>query len=393
MLQTPVPGGGARAAGRYPRFSEAEFARRRRVLHELMAERGVAHALLYGAERSGTAVPWLTGWRVTREAAVLVTPGERDLLFVQFANHAPLAREIASDAEVHWGGPDTLESVCSAVARRIGGRPRIGVIGSLPFRHHAGLARCADPVDLNPGYVALRLVKSGEELDWMRAGARLSDLGIAALEAGVRVGMTEHQLADLVQRAYVPLGGETHIHYFCLTAMDDPRRCVPAQFPSGRRVRSGDVLTVELSAAYWDYPGQVLRTWTVGVGPTPLYRRLHEVADTAYRAMLDVLRDGACPRELVAAASVIEEAGFTTCDDLVHGFGGGYLPPVLGSASRGHAPAGDSVTLRAGMTVVLQPNVVTLDGRAGVQTGELVVVTASGAERLHHAPGGLRRLA
>ncbi|MGH3343950.1 MAG: M24 family metallopeptidase [Carbonactinosporaceae bacterium] len=382
-----------RTAGRYPRFSEAEVACRRRALHGLMAERGVAHALLYGAERSGTAVPWLTGWRVTREAAVLVTPGEPDLLFVQFANHAPLAREIAPDAEVHWGGTDTLDSVRSALARRGAGRPRVGVIGPLPYRQHASLARRAEPVDLNAEYVGLRLVKSDEELAWMREGARLSDLGIAALESGVRVGMTEHQLADLVQRAYVPLGGETHIHYFCLTSMDDPRRCVPAQFPSTRRVRSGDVLTVELSAAYWGYPGQVLRTWTVQAEPTPLYLRLHEVADAAYRAMFGAVRDGACPRELVAAAAVIEEAGFTTCDDLVHGFGGGYLPPVLGSASRGHAPAGDSVTLRAGMTVVLQPNVVTLDGRAGVQTGELVVVTANGAERLHRVPGGLRRIA
>jgi Xaa-Pro dipeptidase len=31
---------------------------------------------------------------------------------------------------------------------------------------------------------------------------------------------------------------------------------------------------------------------------------------------------------------VIEDAGFTTRDDLVHGFVGGYLPPVLGSRSR-----------------------------------------------------------
>jgi hypothetical protein len=39
--------------------------------------------------------------------------------------------------------------------------------------------------------------------------------------------------------------------------------------------------------------------------------------------------------------------------------------------------------------VVVQPNVVTPDETAGVQTGELLLVTESGAERLHTAPRGL----
>jgi hypothetical protein len=46
------------------------------------------------------------------------------------------------------------------------------------------------------------------------------------------------------------------------------------------------------------------------------------------------------------------------------------------------------MSLAAGMTVVVQPNVTTTDGRAGVQTGELGLVTADGYERLHDAPAG-----
>lgn len=381
----------------YPRFSAAEMTRRRQALHEVMDRRDVAHVLLYGAERAGTAVPWLTGWPVTREAAVLVTPGEPDVLFVQFANHVPLAAELARDADVRWGGPDTIAAVREALRRPSADRPRVGVIGALPYRAHAGLAGSAEPVDLGADYVALRMTKSPEEVAWLREGARLSDLGVAALERGLRVGMTEYELADLVERAYVPLGGTTHIHYFGVTSMVDPHRCVPAQFGSVRRVREGDVLTLELSASYWGYPGQVLRTWTVAADPTPLYRRLHDTAEAALAAMLGVLRDGARPADLAAAASVIEDAGLTTCDDLVHGFGGGYLPPVIGGGSRPHTPVAD-MTLRPGMTLVVQPNVVTPDGRdgrdrrAGVQTGELVAVTRDGYERLHRAPSGLRRL-
>ena len=44
------------------------------------------------------------------------------------------------------------------------------------------------------------------------------------------------------------------------------------------------------------------------------------------------------------------------------------------------------------MTIVIQPNVVTPDETAGVQTGELIAVTAYGAERLHEYERGLLRI-
>ena len=93
----------------------------------------------------------------------------------------------------------------------------------------------------------------------------------------------------------------------------------------------------------------------------------------------------------IDVSGVIEKAGFTTCDDILHGYGGGYFPPVLGSRSR---PAGKvpDLTLQAGMTVVVQPNVITKDQRAGVQVGELVHITEHGFERLHKAPRALFRV-
>jgi Xaa-Pro dipeptidase len=376
----------------YPAFSQAEMRRRREALETLMDESGVDRVIVYGADRSGSAVQWLTGWPVTREAAVVVGGGEQDTLFVQFYNHLPLARQLAASADVRWGGESTITSAVEELSRRGGRRQRVGVIGPLPFTAGAVLAaETAEVVSLSPQYTSLRLVKSPEELDWMRAGARLSDTGMLALEAQLRSGLSEHELADIVERAYVPLGGTTQIHYFGVTSMTAPDRCVPAQFTSDRRVEPGDAVTLELSAQYWGYAGQVLRTFAVEADPTPLYRDLHEVADAAFDAVVATLRDGATPQEVVEAAGVIEQAGFTVWDDLVHGYGGGYLPPVLGSRSR---PAGPlpSQPFLAGMTVVVQPNVVTRDGAAGVQTGELVIVTPDGAESLHDVPRGFRRV-
>ena len=49
------------------------------------------------------------------------------------------------------------------------------------------------------------------------------------------------------------------------------------------------------------------------------------------------------------------------------------------------------MTLEENMTVVVQPNVITPDQKAGVQVGELIRVTKQGFERLHTAPRGFFR--
>ena len=204
----------------------------------------------------------------------------------------------------------------------------------MPLSYVKGLtALYGEIADLAPAYVRLRLVKSQEEIDRARIGARMSDELIAALVREIRAGLTQRDLGAITEGAYLPWAGTNVIHFFGLTAMDSPDICVPCQHPSARGVTQGDVITCEISVNFWEYGGQVLRTIFVAKDLNPLYRELHEVADKAFAAIVNVLRPGCHAREIVAAAKVIEDAGFTTCDDLVHGFGGGYLPPVLGSPS------------------------------------------------------------
>ena len=379
-------------AAPYPRFTHAEMRRRHDALAKAMAERDVGHVLVYGANRSGSAVGWLTRWPVTREALALVTPGEPDVLLVNFYNHVPNAARIATEAEVRWAGERSMETAIDELNRRgAAGRP-VGVIGPLGHQAQRELADFAGGViPLDMAYTRLRLRKSEEELEWLRVGAELTDAAAAALREGAAPGVDERELANLVERAYVGRGGTTHIHYFAATPMDDPRQSVPAQWPAARPLRAGDALTCELSASFWDYTGQLLRTFAIAAEPSPLYRELHAVADAAFDALLERLRPGATAAELVAASALIEDAGFTIRDDLVHGFVGGYFPPVLRATARSPEAAAD-FTFESGMTVVIQPNVITPDERAGVQTGELVLVTGAGAERLHDFERGLVRL-
>lgn len=373
----------------YPRFSDAEFARRRRALGDVLGKHGCDHALMCGENRAGSGVQWLTGWPITAEALVVFAPGARERMFVEWFNHLPLARRIARDAEVEWGEHQGARKAIEALKGR--GARRVGLIGPLAWSKVRALAAEFDLVDLGPEYPGLRMRKSEEEIDWLRIGAWLSDCAIAALANDARSGLTERELADLVERAYVGQGGTTLIHYIGATSMAGPDLCVPRQFHSARRLAGGDAMSVEISANFFhDYPGQVLRTFAIEAEPTPLYRDLHAVAEAAFDAVAGVLRPGATAGEILAATGLVEEAGFTICDDVVHGFGGGYWQPIVGSKSRPAGPLPD-LRLEANMTIVVQPNVTTRDGKAGVQVGELVRVTPTGFERMHQAARGFLR--
>jgi Xaa-Pro dipeptidase len=372
-----------------PDFSDTEIAARRARIEQLAQQHELDAVLAYGANRFGSAVPWVTGWPVTREAVAVLRAGRRPALFVGFPNHVPNARRIARDADVAGTGERTADTVLDEL-RRGGDLARVGTIGPVPAPLRAALDAVATVLPLDDAYTRLRSIKSDEELAVLRHAASLTDASAAALLDAAVPGATELDLVAAVEASYAATGATNHIHYVAATEMAAPDRCAPAQWPSDRRLTPDSLVMFELSTTWGpDYPGQLLRTLTVAAEPTPLYRELHDVAEATLDAIVSLLRPGVLPAELLAAADVVLDAGFTTVDDLLHGFGGGYLPPVL--SHRGPAGGVHAEPLQERMTVVVQPNVVTPDLTAGVQTGELFEITADGARSLHSFPRGLLR--
>jgi Xaa-Pro aminopeptidase len=374
----------------YPRFSEAEFARRHKAIAEVMAKADLDHVVVSTDHRTGNVTQWVTGWPAIQEAYTVFRPGEPMTMFMEWWNHFPLATKLARGIDVHWGEHRGIAKTIDELKRR--GAKRIGIMGPLHVNKWRQLEEHFHVQSLDADYVRLRLIKSEEEIDWLRIGAALSDRGFASLLEGTRPGMTERELGNLVERGYVGHGGTTMIHYVGRTSMANPQIFVPPQYHSSLEVERGDIIFCELSAFFWDYAGQVLRTFTVGADATPLYRKLYDTAEQAFDAVTGVIRHGTTMHEILDAAGIIEDAGFTVCDDLMHGFGGGYFPPILGSKSR---PAGPlpTMTLQENMTVVIQPNPITRDQTAGVQVGEMIRVTKTGFERLHSAERRLFRVA
>ena len=214
-------------------------------------------------------------------------------------------------------------------------------------------------------------------------------MSVESMHREIEPGMDERDVGALIQAAYLPWRGTDIIHFVSATPMDEPKVFVPRQHPSTRKLQQGDVISCEITASFWEHWGQTLRTMTLGEPANALFKRLHSVAEKAFDAMFDAIRPGARSTDLLVGARLIEQEGLSYYDDLVHGFGGGYLPPVL--SHRGAPTGADAAPLEEGMTVVVQPNVCTTDLSAGVQTGELFEITADGARSLHSFPSGMLR--
>jgi Xaa-Pro aminopeptidase len=376
------------STGSNPRFSDGEFARRYTAVRHMMAEHAFDALLIYGTSSSFAEVQYLSDFRTAREA-YLVVPFDGDpALFVQYFNHAPYATRRARIADVRWAGARDLSTILEHFNDRGFGGGRIGLVGVFPWQQHAALCAGlpqADISDATAQFQRMRLIKSKEELTFLRRGAEVSDLAIEALEREVRPGIAEYELAAIVEAAYLPLGGHTHIHYMATTSMRNPTVCVPAQFQSHRVLQVGDVLITEISAQYDGYPGQILRPFSIGEAPTEEYQRMYDVAERVYNRIASVVRPGAAVEAILDAAEEIDANGYTICDDLVHGFGGGYLGPLVRTRQTG-GTQNPGFVFAENMTLVIQPNVITPDERMGVQVGELVRVTKTGVESLHHFP-------
>src|SRR5205085_9468283 len=131
-----------------------------------MAKAGVDHLLVVTDHRAGNAPQWVTSWPGTVEAYVVFKPGEQMTMHVEWINHFPLAKKIARGIDVRWGEHRGIQKTIDELKRR--GAQRVGVIGPLIVSKYRLLEESFKVTSLDSEYVRLRLIKSEEEIDWLR---------------------------------------------------------------------------------------------------------------------------------------------------------------------------------------------------------------------------------
>src|SRR5438309_4385455 len=146
----------------YPRFSDAEYARRHQALARAMQKHDLDHLLAVTDHRTGNAPQWVTGWPGTVEAYVVFRPGETMTMHVEWFNHFPLAKKLAKGCDVRWGEHRGLALTIAELKKR--GAKRVGLMGPLLARKQRELEKEFTVLELDAEYVWLRLIKSEEEI-------------------------------------------------------------------------------------------------------------------------------------------------------------------------------------------------------------------------------------
>jgi|GEM_PF-219596 len=374
----------------YPRFSEEEYRRRWAQLFELMDAEGVAGVVLHGSRATGSwPVFYLSNWIPTRDTYLIVPRNGSATLVVQLQNHVQCAVDMSVVDDVRYGGrdlrgqPDSIPTVAEVIRQHRLADEQLGLIGSPT----ADMGRLQEALPgchwhaMGAKFSSSTLRKSQEEIARLRRAADVTDAGLNALRDGLRPGMTEHDIAGLLEQGCRQAGGTFGIRHLMTTSMARPDCGVPAQYPSSRPVEVGDVVVVELSGKWENYSAQALRTFAVGTTLTDDFRQLHTVAQEAFNRIEAVLRDGATVADVHDAADVIEQSGYTIIDDLLHG--ANQSRPIVRTRAASQGVDAD-FRFQRGMAVVAQPNVTSRDFRRGVQFGEMLIIQDEGTERLHH---------
>jgi Xaa-Pro aminopeptidase len=329
-------------------------------------------------------VRWLTDFTGTNGAAVVGTDGTRR--FITDFRYLAQAAEQLDDTWAREISTDLLEGV---VAQLPGEGPlRVGFDDAhLSVRDHAKLARLVrDGIELVPagGLVEeLRAVKEPEELDRIRAAARLADAALTeVLGRGLR-GRTEREVALDIEFTMRRMGAEGASFPPIVAA--GAHGALPHANPRDVEIPAGTLCVVDWGAQLDGYASDCTRTFATGGEIDPRDREVYDLVLRAQEAALAAVRPGPAGREVDAVArEIIEAAGHG--EHFGHGLGHGVGLEVHEGPRL--SKQGED-TLRPGMVVTVEPGVY-VPSAVGVRIEDLVAVTDGGGEVLSSLPKELQ---
>ncbi len=264
-----------------------------------------------------------------------------------------------------------------------------GTIATLPASGYGDAIRAALPkaklVDGAPLLYELRGVKTAYELERMRRAAGLAAVGNLACKEALRPGMTEAEIAVTIESAIGRAGAECKgaRRWRGFAFVGAGRRSaitwIVLEFNKGYRVRSGDLVLIEMHVMVDGYWTDHTRTYAVG-RPTARQREVWAAVAEAQRRSMAADRPGATGQEIDAAGrAVIEKAGLGAYFPHHTGHGTGlcsHEPPFI-------HPFVPGVKMAAGATHSCEPGVYIEKEGIGCRIEDIVETTPEGAKYLY----------
>jgi Xaa-Pro aminopeptidase len=216
-----------------------------------------------------------------------------------------------------------------------------------------------------------RQIKTARELVLLRSLSKLTDKAIGDTLRQARVGMTETELAGLLLSALFAGGAE---NYKLMIIASGERSQFPNVGPTDRKLKTGDLIRMEIFGQKNGYLAGVCRTAVVGQ-PTDEQEKIWANLIESKYLVMDLIKPGARCRDVYQMfLKKFSELGLDPISFVAHGIGLHlHEEPYMGRY-------GDEI-VEAGMVGAFEP-LVYIPERFGMQNKDMFAVTASGCELL-----------
>lgn len=217
-----------------------------------------------------------------------------------------------------------------------------------------------------------RMVKTDQELDWMRMACAITDRALESSFEQLHTGMTEKELAATISASLRSQGGEAGF----MGVLFGEKAALPHGRTGDAELKPGDGILVDMGTRIHGYASDLTRTVFYGE-PTERQREIYGIVKEANQAAYDAVKPGVtCGALDGVARTVISDAGYG--DYFIHRLGHGI---GLDVHEHPYIVRNSELELEPNMAFTIEPGIYIV-GEVGVRVEDSVVCTEEGCERL-----------
>jgi Xaa-Pro aminopeptidase len=286
--------------------------------------------------------------------------------------------------ELVKGDENLMTKIASEIQNRKIGKFAVDALGVQSWRDLTKELPGGVTLEVNNRFIeALRVVKDNQEIELMRKAGELTSEGMKAAYEAVKSGAKEYEVAAEIEyamrrRGAGPTAFETIVTSGACSAF-------PHGGCSGREIREGGLVVVDIGATYNYYCSDMTRTMVAGK-PSVKQQKIYDTVKAAQQKAFEAVKAGMMVGDLdTVARRLITDAGYG--DYFVHRLGHGvglevHEPPSMGPNGKDRLSVGCVVTDEPGIYI---------PGFGGVRIEDTLLVGKNEAERLTVGPYSLNR--
>jgi creatinase len=380
-------------------FSDQEMERRLSALRKVMDDDGVEVALLTSYHN----VKYFSDFLYTsfgRPYAYVVTHDDQFTVSANIDAGMPWRRTYGDNVVyTDWHRDNYIWVIRESLRTRGLSPARIGVEDdTLPLEMRQKFQAAfpdASLVDVSGPVMKQRLIKSAEEIEVIKHGARIGDLGGEAIREAITEGVAEFEVAlagtDAMVREIARTFPHTEIRDTWVWFQSGINTDGAHNWPTTRQVQRGDILSLNCFPMTSGYYTALERTLFYGE-PDARSLELWNINVEVHRAGLELIKPGISCSEIAHQLNEIYIGhGLLANRTFGYGHSFGVLSHYYGREAGLELREDIDTVLEPGMVVSMEPMIMVPEGQPGAggyREHDILVVGTDGAENITKFPFG-----